>query len=309
MFGEVKPENLGAYLAKIDAFFPDFEAGAVINQNDINSYYKESFWGYKIFHSWAGAIHMAISPDGTVSKNDYFAQAIYLESEIKRLQLKNGAALEIGCGAGFNIRFLAGRLPNFVFSGIDISTTNVISAQKLCGRFSNCEIWHEDFHDLSRFDDNQFDVVFAVETVCHALDLNKVLGEARRVLKPGGQLIIFDGYRAGFDELAPDWKKAIIYTERAMAVPRFLTAGEFENAAVSSGLVLISNSDLSAQIMPNLVRLSDRAKAFFRLTPVAKMMKATLPTGLVTNAIAGLLMSVTVKTGAHEYRRIQMSKP
>lgn len=308
MFSEVKPENVGEYLKNIDLFFPDFRTGGTVSQEDINRYYQESFWGYKLFHSWAGAIHMALSDNGKVSKNDYFGQARRAEDLIIQNGWENGTILEVGCGAGFNVCYLSSRFPNARFVGIDISERNVSAAKELCKRRQNCEVLLADFHELSQFEDEHFDLVFAVETICHALDLGKVLLEMNRILKPNGIFLVFDGYRNGFENLDEQLKKAVEYTERAMAVPRFLAHDEFLEAAEKVHFHHESSENLSEQIMPNLVRLSDRAKAFFRLKPLAKLMKAALPAGLVTNAIAGLLMSVTVTVDAHRYHKTIFKK-
>ena len=42
--------------------------------------------------------------------------------------------------------------------------------------------------------DETFDVVYGIESVCHAFDKKAFLEEAWRVLKPGGVLVILDGF-------------------------------------------------------------------------------------------------------------------
>lgn len=60
--------------------------------------------------------------------------------------------------------------------------------------------------------------------------------------------------------------------------------------------------------MPNLIRLSDLAKAFFKLEILSKLIMKVMPRGLVTNAIAGLLMAITVQEGVHQYLKLTLSK-
>ena len=55
-------------------------------------------------------------------------------------------------------------------------------------RFKECNF--EQLH----FADNSFDVVFAIESLSHSQHIDKALSEAYRVLKPNGQLIVFDGF-------------------------------------------------------------------------------------------------------------------
>lgn len=62
-----------------------------------------------------------------------------------------------------------------------------------------------DFHNL-RFPDDCVDVVFT-NSLDHALELDRLAGEARRVLRPGGRLIVEAG---DFDEMtAGGWEVAL----------------------------------------------------------------------------------------------------
>ncbi|MGB0390510.1 MAG: class I SAM-dependent methyltransferase [Salibacteraceae bacterium] len=49
----------------------------------------------------------------------------------------------------------------------------------------------EDFHNTS-FQDNSFDVVWFVESFCHSDELDKLVREVKRILKPNGRVIIAD---------------------------------------------------------------------------------------------------------------------
>ena len=126
MYGKIKPENLKTYLRKIDLLFPEFRSGSKITEADVERYYSESFWGYAIFHSWSGAIHMALSPAGKFSKNDYFRQAEEVADALGGLSSEGKlTTLEVGCGRGFNTRYLAEAFDQVDFLGVDISEKNL----------------------------------------------------------------------------------------------------------------------------------------------------------------------------------------
>ncbi len=251
---------------------------------------------------------MALSKNGKFSKNDYFRQAEEVEESINNLPEKPQRVLEIGCGRGFNIAYLASRFPDIEFIGVDINDINIQSAKNRVSTLNNASIVNDDFHGLESFEDTTFGLVFAVESLCHANSMNSALRSIGRVLTAGGKLVVFDAFRdatvAG-DALA---QKAVVYTERAMAVPEFRKIDSFVNSAQRAGLSLDYTQDRSAEIMPNLIRLSDLAKAFFKSPVIAKIILGTLPRGLVTNAVAGLLMAVTVQLGVHQYGKLVFSK-
>ena len=102
--------------------------------------------------------------------------------------------------------------------------------------------------------------------------------------------------------------KAVTYAERAMAVPTFREVETFVEAFEDAGLNCEKIEDRSQEIMPNLVRLSDIAKGFFKINVLSRIFLAILPRGLVANSVAGLLMAVTVQSQAHRYMKLILRK-
>ena len=83
-----------------------------------------------------------------------------------------------------------------------------------------------DCTDLSRFDDGQFDVVFASNLLEH-LDravTGKLLAESARVLRDGRQLILLQpNFRLNPGGYFDDYTHVTIYTDRSLA--DYLTSG------------------------------------------------------------------------------------
>jgi ubiquinone/menaquinone biosynthesis C-methylase UbiE len=77
-----------------------------------------------------------------------------------------------------------------------------------------------DCTDLTRFTDGSFDVVFASNLLEH-LDrptATRLLAEARRVLRPGGQLILLQpNFRLNPGGYFDDYTHVAIYTDRSLA--------------------------------------------------------------------------------------------
>lgn len=100
--------------------------------------------------------------------------------------------LDLGCGTGWATRILAQRGTGA--TGIDVSPEMIAQAKELTSftiraRFEVCPFETLDFPDA------KFDLVFSMEALYYAVDLDKALSEILRVLKPGGTVeIVIDCY-------------------------------------------------------------------------------------------------------------------
>ena len=103
--------------------------------------------------------------------------------------------LELGCGHGGVSCYLASLGPRSVV-GIDVNTDNFCHGEYLAQRLSvdgtrplPVEFLSMDCHSLS-FSDETFDAVFSDSAFEHYADPERVLREAFRVLRRGGQLVV-----------------------------------------------------------------------------------------------------------------------
>lgn len=307
MLRTVKLEHLPHYLEVIRSTFPFLKPGVAITREAIAEYYRQSFVGYHLFHSSAGAVHMAISDGDTFNKNDYFAQAEFIVSLAASIG-QSGTLLEAGCGKGFNIGFLADELPGWRCIGLDLTDSHIKWAKNRFGSHRNAAFIEGDFQNIGTAHDGALQIVFFVESLCHAQDMPAVLRSAFSSLGDNGLLVVFDGFRSNKKEFSRDLFLAADLVESAMAVPRFVEISLFHEYATAAGFVIESSDNISTSIMPNLLRLADFAKSFFKFQSITQILKRVLPSGLLCNAVAGLLMPITVSSGVHEYRRIVLRK-
>jgi ubiquinone/menaquinone biosynthesis C-methylase UbiE len=88
--------------------------------------------------------------------------------------------LEIGCGRGWLTQRLQERCPHTY--GVDVNPKSISH-----GVTGNLEVM--DAVDL-RFDDEQFDHVYSFHAIEHIVDAGSALREMRRVLTPGGRILL-----------------------------------------------------------------------------------------------------------------------
>jgi len=103
---------------------------------------------------------------------------------IKKFGPEDGRVLEVGCGLGHMLDFLA---DDYKVFGIDINEWALEQADE---RLPDGEFLKLDAHDLAIFPDDYFSVVAAKHVVEHLVDPKKAFKEICRVLKPGGLLLL-----------------------------------------------------------------------------------------------------------------------
>lgn len=101
--------------------------------------------------------------------------------------------LDAGCGVGGSSIWLA-KNKYAVVTGITLSQKQASRANafaKQIGLEKHAVFEVQDYTNTT-YDSESFDVVWAIESVCHAANKEDFIKEAYRLLKPGGQLILAD---------------------------------------------------------------------------------------------------------------------
>jgi SAM-dependent methyltransferase len=129
--------------------------------------------------------------------------------------------LALGCGTGVEVRALRRRVaPEVSIVGVDHSSALIERARQETaaeGLSANVEYHSGDAHDLP-FADAEFDVATLHTLISHVEDPARVLAEARRVLRPGGTVAIFDGDYASLTFAHPDSALAVTVEEKLKQV-------------------------------------------------------------------------------------------
>jgi ubiquinone/menaquinone biosynthesis C-methylase UbiE len=270
----------------------------------IRKYYEDSRIGYRLVHSKEGAMHMALNPEGQFDRAGYEGQANLIEA---RLPPSAVDILELACGNGYNLSLLARRHPDLVFLGLDLVEVQVDRANAVLGDLAKAHAIVGDFQALD-LADASFDCVFVIESFCHATDLPKAFGEVKRILRPGGSFIVIDAWKSDtFPDFPPDVQETAINVERAMAVAQSQQIGVWIRTAAENGMRVVEDLDLTTQIVPNLERLARIVETRFLSHPLrARLIKLLVNDTLMTNAVSGYLMPITVGLGLHTYRLVML---
>lgn len=112
----------------------------------------------------------------------------FISNLITKVDITGKTILEIGCGEGALIKYLAHKFQPRLAVGIEpLLSGEYPDKMRMAGEEYgvNWHICEGDAIDI-RFPDNSFDVVISVATFEHIADLERVLSEIKRVLKPGG---------------------------------------------------------------------------------------------------------------------------
>ena len=102
----------------------------------------------------------------------------------RQIDWQGKAVLDLGCAGGFMAEALAARGAHV--TGID-PAADAIDAARAHARATGLRIGYDvGVGEALPYDDSSFDAIVCVDVLEHVADLNKVLSEVARTLRPGG---------------------------------------------------------------------------------------------------------------------------
>lgn len=199
----------------------------------------------------------------------------------------NSLVLDAGCGAGDVARMMATRF-GLKVTGIDLVDFHLEEARRrsaAAGMDDRTTFKWGDYHHLD-FPDASFDGVYTMETLVHSPRPKAVLEEFKRVLKPGGRLVMFEYSRTPEELLSPEAREAFRQVCDMAAMPGWwmLHHGDLEKLLTETGFNVAPTLDATDRMMPMLEAFSIMGKMPYALG------RALGKTAKVVNSLSGVEM-------------------
>lgn len=127
--------------------------------------------------------------------------------------------LDIGCGTGYWTQQLAERYPDAQVSGLDLAPGMLAQARQ---RYGDAIHWQQGDAAALPFDTQAIDLVFSNLAIQWCCDIDSVMAELGRVLRPGGQAHITTLLPGTLAEIATVWQRpeALLQTPNLARVER-----------------------------------------------------------------------------------------
>lgn len=274
----------------------------------IVGYYDETWIDYRVL--WLNkdnlAVHFGYTDGSTRSHTDALKNMNRVLAD--RVSIQPGErVLDAGCGVGGSSLWLAAER-NAEVVGITLAARQVVMARSNAARRGLTDRVRFEVADFTAtpFPEASFDVVWAVESLCHAPQKAAFYQEAARLLRPGGRVVVADFVRAARpldltgERLLHEWLVG-------WAVPDIDTAVEHLEHLAAAGFTEPRLDDVTVHTHPSLRRLYRMAYWTYPLAVLGhnKGIRSDVQHG---NVIASIRQYQALRHGAWFYGILSAAK-
>ena len=216
---------------------------------DTSSNLWEKTWGEHMHHGYYGR-------GGNYKLDRRQAQINLIEELLIWADIKEVSNLvDVGCGIGGSTLYLAEKF-NTKATGITLSSVQANRATERASEFKLEETVQFQVADALNmpFPEDNFDLVWSLESGEHMPDKKKFFQECYRVLKPGGTFLCVTWCRRPTNswagELTEEEKQHLEEIYRVYCLPYVLSLPEYETIAQDCGFSNIKVDDWSMEVAP-----------------------------------------------------------
>lgn len=225
----------------------------------------------------------------------------------RELGLSSGSrVLDAGCGVGGTSLFLAREC------GLDMTGITLSEYQLRAARASARALPVErrpsfllrDYLDTG-LPGGSFAGAIAIESSCYAESKPAFLREMLRLLRPGGRLVVADGFRRRVEAAdAASYARLL----RGFALTELAHAEEFAAELAEAGFSDVRRSDKSAEIMPSAAAI-EKLSYLGLVVCALPCALGLFPRGWFSHGLAGISQRVLFERGAIQYCVFSATRP
>lgn len=228
-------------------------------KSQIDIYYREAGPDYEIwskaFNMHYGYFRKGMNPFHREPMLNQMSQEVF--DRLKLDMRQESILLDMGCGVGGSARYLAKKHENLSIQGITIVPWQIRKGKAMnrkAGLSHRINLVEGDFIKTN-FKSNSFDGVYAIESACHSPGEAKTpfIREAFRTLKPGGKLVVADGFIKNPHIPFSNFTKRSYRTLcQSWALPQMAEIQLFIEALKQAGFQNIRAEDISWKVAPSV---------------------------------------------------------
>jgi len=275
----------------------------------IKKYYSDTQFEYGLVWNWRSkntpALHFGYYDEKATNHHRSVIRANEVLAEMGNIQ-PGARIIDAGCGLGHSTLWLAEHY-NATVTGITIVPRQVETMQKFIAKkgIKNVDFIEASYFNMP-FEDNSIDVVWAIESVCHAKDKSQFYKEAYRLLKPGGKLLIGENLRTA-RPMSQEKEDLLTEIFHSWAIPDLDTFEEHHSHAIKAGFRFLKNKDVTANMMVSYRNLEEMCKRWAWLNKLLHTL-GIISTVRRNNMLGSLKQYQAIKQKVFTYNHLQAIK-
>lgn len=281
-----------------------------MEKKDVINYYQSSQWLYRLFIYDSNSLGMHFGFWDKQTKNRQEAILNENKAIITHGGIKKGMkVLDAGCGVGGTALYIAKQTGASVH-GITLDPQQVTLTRKYAKKRNLTHLTEFSTQDYSHtnFPDNYFDVVYGIESICHATPKSAFLKEAHRVLKPKGKLIISDAYTTRVLRTIEE-KKAIEDFNRSFALSELIIDTEMTKQIRKNKFTHVQLINKTKEVIPTIIFFHNLTRVTKYFCILAKYIPSRYAQAMYNNYLAMASTKAAYDLGIFTYHIHSATKP